>query len=90
MKQPASTAARLLKPAVLVLVFLMMFLGPVVILHLLPPPAPVASAARSNPRLNWYLRSGQWRADAQTLIAVVRYLASPEPPPLTNQPALPA
>jgi len=90
MKQPASTARRFLKPAILPLAFVMLFLASVLVLYLLPPPAPVASAPGPNPRLNWYLQSGQWRADARTLIAVVRYLSSPEPTPLTNQPALPA
>jgi len=46
------------------------------------PPAHSAkfSAAPGSPPLARYLRTGQWRGDARTIAAAVRYLLEVEPP----------
>lgn len=36
------------------------------------------------PGVPWYIRSGQWRADMRSLVAVLRYLAQPESLGQTN------
>jgi hypothetical protein len=67
----------------LVLAFLVLFFSLVTVVYLLPPPSPSSAAAAShlqNPSsVRWYFESGQWRADAATLVAVVNYLVQPEP-----------
>ena len=43
-----------------------------------PAPAARMAAVAGSPRSFRYIRSGQWQADARTLVAVVRYLLDPE------------
>jgi hypothetical protein len=44
-----------------------------------PPTWQSATATRTTPGF-WYIRSGQWRADVLTMVAMVRYLLEPEFP----------
>jgi len=82
------------KLATLVVAFLMLFISLDALLCLLPPPSPNPSAtpvylknAGFDSRLAWYFESGQWRADARTLVAAVKYLVTPEPSSVTNPPS---
>ncbi len=97
MKQTKAAARSYWKPATLVLALLMLSLSAVGLLYVLPPPPPVTVNGPGYPhkpsldtRLAWYFQTGQWRADARTLAALVRYLVSPEPTPLGSQPPVPA
>jgi hypothetical protein len=76
-----------LERTTLVLAFLVLSFSLVTVVYLFPPPSPSSAAAAaylqnasSNSRVRWYFESGQWRADAATLVAVVKYLVRPEPP----------
>ncbi len=42
-----------------------------------------------SPGVSRYFNTGQWRADARTLVAVVRYLFEPEPLVLPSRPMPP-
>ena len=44
------------------------------------PPTWQSAATTRTPPGSWYIRSGQWRADARTAVAIVRYLLEPEFP----------
>ncbi|MGH7967484.1 MAG: hypothetical protein ACREIC_02030 [Limisphaerales bacterium] len=78
------------------IVFLLLSLAGTAILYVLPPPSPRAGtganpgALRVEFRLASYFHTGRWRADARTFVGMLKYLASPEPTPLTNQPAVKA
>ena len=78
------------------LVLLALTLGGTALVQVLPPPRPTPTAPSSRAGhsadggLGWYFQSGQWRADARTLAAMVRYLVSPEPATGTNRAAMPA
>ncbi len=95
MKTNANVALRWCKRAALVWMLLMVLLTPAFVTYVLPSPPPSAPSGAAvqvksgfDSRLSWYVHSGQWRADARTLAALVRYLVSPEPTPLTNQPTV--
>jgi hypothetical protein len=74
---------------------LLLFVALVTAVCLLPPTSPGSAAASPylqnasfDSRVRWYIESGQWRADAATLVALVKYLGQPDPTPASTQPAL--
>lgn len=83
------------KIAALALSFLLLLLLGTLV-WVVPPPCPSPAGAgsgrvtRLDSRLAWYVHSGQWRADARTFAALVKYLVAPEATPMTNQPPVPA
>jgi hypothetical protein len=68
----------------LVLVPLLLFVCLTAAVYLLPPTTPGSAApypqnSSLDSRARWYIESGQWRADAATFVATVKYLVQPAP-----------
>ncbi|HEV2207924.1 MAG TPA: hypothetical protein VG167_04065 [Verrucomicrobiae bacterium] len=78
------------------IIFLLLLLAGPAVFYVLPPPSPRAGtganprALRVEFRLASYFHTGRWRADARTFVGMLKYLATPESTPLTNQPSVKA
>lgn len=46
--------------------------------RIVSPPSATSATFAGNPRGYWYFRMGQWRADARTVVAAVRYILDPD------------
>ena len=82
---------RIIRAGAGLLVLAILFLGPLPqanneLKSTTAPTAPPLSSSLSieHAGVPWYFRSGQWRADVRSLVAVLRYLTQSDSPAQTN------
>ena len=64
----------------IVALFLAVWIAPASPRHPSPRPGKIYSGWGCPPgkSLRWYVRDGQWKADARTAVAILEYVLSPE------------